>query len=78
LPGLWAVGNDAASIMGGIYTGPGITLGPGIVFGTLAGRAARAWHPSWPTATCSAPTRRRIWPAACTCPRLRWRARWRR
>ncbi|MFM2404583.1 MAG: hypothetical protein RL223_2463 [Pseudomonadota bacterium] len=40
LPGLWAVGNDAASIMGGIYTGPGITLGPGIVFGTLAGRAA--------------------------------------
>lgn len=42
LPGLWAVGNEAASIMGGVYTGPGITLGPGIVFGTLAGQAAAA------------------------------------
>jgi hypothetical protein len=40
LPGLYAVGNDARSIMGGVYTGPGITLGPGMVFGCLAGRAA--------------------------------------
>lgn len=42
LDGLWAAGNEAASIMAGVYTGPGITLGPGIVFGTLAGQAAAA------------------------------------
>ncbi len=36
--GLYAVGNDAASIMGGNYPGPGITLGPGITFGYIAAR----------------------------------------
>ncbi len=40
IPGLYAVGNDMHSIMGGVYTGPGITLGPGLVFGYLAGRHA--------------------------------------
>ena len=30
--GLYAAGNDAASIMGGEYTGAGITLGPGLTF----------------------------------------------
>ncbi|PXW97412.1 succinate dehydrogenase/fumarate reductase flavoprotein subunit [Sphaerotilus hippei] len=40
LPGLYAVGNDMRSVMGGVYTGPGITLGPGLVFGCLAGRDA--------------------------------------
>ncbi len=40
IPGLYAVGNDMHSIMGGVYTGPGITLGPALVFGYLAGREA--------------------------------------
>jgi len=38
IPGLYAVGNDAASIMGGNYPGGGITLGPAITFGFIAGR----------------------------------------
>ena len=33
IPGLYAVGNDAQSIMGGVYPGPGITIGPAITFG---------------------------------------------
>jgi succinate dehydrogenase/fumarate reductase flavoprotein subunit len=40
IDGLYAVGNDAQSIMGGTYPGPGITLGPGMVFGHLAARHA--------------------------------------
>ena len=40
IPGLYAVGNDMHSIMGGVYTAPGITLGPGLVFGYLATRHA--------------------------------------
>ncbi|MBT9385661.1 FAD-dependent oxidoreductase [Pseudooceanicola sp. CBS1P-1] len=40
--GLYAVGNDLHSIMGGTYPGPGITLGPGLVFGAIAGRHAAA------------------------------------
>ncbi|MCO5091272.1 FAD-dependent oxidoreductase [Bosea sp. (in: a-proteobacteria)] len=36
--GLYAVGNDAASIMGGNYPGPGITLGPGLTFGYIIAR----------------------------------------
>lgn len=42
IPGLYAVGNDMHSIMGGVYTAPGITLGPGVVFGYLAARHASA------------------------------------
>jgi predicted oxidoreductase len=38
IQGLYAVGNDAASIMSGTYPGPGITLGPAITFGYLAAR----------------------------------------
>jgi succinate dehydrogenase/fumarate reductase flavoprotein subunit len=38
IAGLYAVGNDAASIAGGNYPGGGITLGPAIVFGYLAAR----------------------------------------
>lgn len=38
IPGLFAVGNDMNSIMGGVYPGPGITLGPGVVFGYIAGK----------------------------------------
>ena len=40
IPGLYAVGNDMHSIMGGVYTAPGITIGPGLVFGFLAARHA--------------------------------------
>jgi succinate dehydrogenase/fumarate reductase flavoprotein subunit len=38
IPGLYAAGNDALSIMGGSYPGPGITLGPAMTFGWIAGR----------------------------------------
>jgi succinate dehydrogenase/fumarate reductase flavoprotein subunit len=38
VPGLHAVGNDAASVMGGAYPGGGITLGPAMTFGYIAGR----------------------------------------
>ena len=33
LAGLYAAGNDMASIMEGTYPGPGTTLGPAITFG---------------------------------------------
>jgi glycine/D-amino acid oxidase-like deaminating enzyme len=36
ITGLYAVGNDMNSIMGGVYPAPGITLGPGLVFAYLA------------------------------------------
>lgn len=38
IPGLFAVGNDRASIMGGNYPGAGITLGPIMTFGYITGR----------------------------------------
>jgi succinate dehydrogenase/fumarate reductase flavoprotein subunit len=38
IPGLYAAGNDALSIMGGNYPGPGITLGPAMTFGWIAGK----------------------------------------
>lgn len=38
IAGLYAVGNDSASIMGGNYPGAGITLGPIMTFGYLAAR----------------------------------------
>ncbi len=37
IDGLYGAGNDAASIFAGAYPGAGCTLGPAIVFGTLAG-----------------------------------------
>ena len=36
IPGLYACGNDATSLMAGIYPGAGITIGPAIVFAHLA------------------------------------------
>jgi predicted oxidoreductase len=42
IPGLYAVGNDMHSIMGGVYTAPGITIGPGLVFAYIASRHAVA------------------------------------
>jgi succinate dehydrogenase/fumarate reductase flavoprotein subunit len=38
VPGLYAVGNDRACIMGGNYPGAGITLGPIMTFGYITGR----------------------------------------
>ena len=38
--GLYACGNDMASIMGSHYPGPGTTLGPALVFGYRAARHA--------------------------------------
>lgn len=37
ISGLYACGNDMDGIMAGSYPGPGITLGPALVFGYLAG-----------------------------------------
>ena len=42
IEGLYAVGNDMNSIMGGVYPAPGITIGPGLVFAYLAARHALA------------------------------------
>ena len=44
IPGLYACGNDAASIFEGTYPGPGTTLGPALVFGWRAAMHA-ASHP---------------------------------
>lgn len=41
IPGLYACGNDMASVMGGSYPGPGTTLGPAVVFGWRAAMHAR-------------------------------------
>jgi succinate dehydrogenase/fumarate reductase flavoprotein subunit len=38
IAGLFAVGNDAASIFGGSYPGAGATLGPAMTFGYVCGR----------------------------------------
>jgi succinate dehydrogenase/fumarate reductase flavoprotein subunit len=38
ISGLYACGNDMGSIMNGHYPGPGITLGPALTFGYIAGR----------------------------------------
>jgi hypothetical protein len=42
IPGLYAVGNDMQSAMGGVYPAPGITIGPGLVFAYLAAKDALA------------------------------------
>ncbi|WP_298285505.1 FAD-dependent oxidoreductase [Acidocella sp.] len=36
IAGLYAVGNDMQSVMGGVYPAPGITIGPGIAFAYAA------------------------------------------
>lgn len=40
IPGLYACGNDMHSVMNGAYPGPGITLGPALVFGYIAAHDA--------------------------------------
>jgi predicted oxidoreductase len=42
IPGLYAVGTDMNSVMGGTYPGPGIVLGTGLTFGYVAARAIAA------------------------------------
>ena len=42
IPGLYACGNDMQTVMNGAYPGPGITLGPALVFGYIAARHAAA------------------------------------
>ncbi len=50
IPGLFAVGNDRASVMGGNYPGAGITLGPILTFGYLTGRFMAGLEPGLDTA----------------------------
>jgi succinate dehydrogenase/fumarate reductase flavoprotein subunit len=45
IPGLYACGNDMASMMCGTYPGPGTTLGPGIVFAYRAAMHAAGKAP---------------------------------
>lgn len=40
IPGLYAIGSDMHSTLGGVYAAPGITIGPGLVFGYIAARDA--------------------------------------
>lgn len=39
IPGLYAVGNDMNSVMAGTYPAAGITLGPALTFGYIAGQS---------------------------------------
>lgn len=52
ITGLWAVGNDRASVMGGNYPGAGITLGPNMTSGYVTGFCIAGLVP--PTATAQA------------------------
>ena len=38
IPGLYAVGNDQASVMGGHYPAGGINIGPAMTFGYIAAK----------------------------------------
>lgn len=46
IPGLFAAGNDNASVMGGGYPGGGITLGPAMTFGFVAAECMAAHDPA--------------------------------
>lgn len=48
IAGLFAVGNDMNSVMAGHYPSGGITLGPGMTFGYLAGLALSGANPQPP------------------------------
>ena len=51
IPGLYASGNDMNSIMAGAYPGAGITLGPALTFGYVAGMALASATPLGDEAT---------------------------
>jgi succinate dehydrogenase/fumarate reductase flavoprotein subunit len=51
IAGLYAAGNDMHSVMGGEYPAPGITLGPALTFGWIAGRHAAQAAPGVQTST---------------------------
>ena len=58
IPGLYAVGNDQASVMGGHYPAGGINIGPAMTFGYIAGRAlagATAYEDDSAPAGCHTP-----------------------
>ena len=50
IPGLYACGNDMASVMHGTYPGPGTTIGPAMVFGYLAALHVSRHPPGQPAA----------------------------
>ncbi|MDB5850711.1 MAG: FAD-binding dehydrogenase [Rhodoferax sp.] len=57
IPGLYAAGNDMHSVMGGRYPSAGITLGPALTFGWLAGQhLARQPERAARTAAAQAPS----------------------
>ena len=59
IEGLFAVGNDRASVMGGNYPGAGITLAPNMAFGWLTARyIAGAWQPA--TRAVTMPVQRKV------------------
>lgn len=58
IEGLYAVGNDRASVMGGNYPGAGITLGPIMTFGYITGRHLAGLEPSLSSTTASNTTAR--------------------
>jgi succinate dehydrogenase/fumarate reductase flavoprotein subunit len=60
IEGLFACGNDNASVMGGGYPGGGITLGPGMTFGFVAAEFMAAQREA---ETSAAPPARRTMPA---------------
>jgi len=55
MPGLYAAGNDMASIMGGHYPSGGITLGPGLTFGYILAHHAAGQALSVPQVHSSTP-----------------------
>jgi hypothetical protein len=46
IEGLYVVGNDRASVIGGNYPGAGITLGPIMTFGYITGRHLAGIEPA--------------------------------
>ena len=57
IAGLYAVGTDMASVMGGFYPSGGINLGPAMTFGYIAGRHAAGVSEDWAMTISSHATR---------------------